>query len=87
MKPQLVERSESVTIVYQAPGLMLAVRGKASEGGTEGDMIDVVNLQSKRTIRATVIGRGQVAVTSMTTRIVASADLSSNPRRTNSGTK
>jgi flagella basal body P-ring formation protein FlgA len=87
MKPQLVERNESVTIMYQAPGLMLAVRGKASEGGAEGDMIDVVNLQSKRVIRATVVGRGQVTVASMTARVVASADLSSNPSRATSGTK
>jgi flagella basal body P-ring formation protein FlgA len=87
MKPELVRRNDSVTIVYQVPGLMLAVRGKANEGGAEGDMIDVVNLQSNRVIRATIIGRGQVAVASMTARIVASADLSPNPSRTTSGAK
>ena len=78
MKPELVQRNESVTIVYQMPGLMLAVRGKASDGGAEGDMIDVVNLQSNRTVRATIIGRGQVAVAPMTARIVASVETSSN---------
>jgi flagella basal body P-ring formation protein FlgA len=78
MKPELVQRNESVTIVYQAPGLMLAVRGKANDGGAEGDMIDVVNLQSNRTVRGTIIGRGQVAVTPMTARIIVAAQNPSN---------
>jgi flagella basal body P-ring formation protein FlgA len=77
-KPELVQRGESVTIIYQTPGLMLAVRGKAGDGGTEGDMIDVVNLQSKRTVRATIIDRGRVEVAPMTARVVAAAEMSSN---------
>jgi flagella basal body P-ring formation protein FlgA len=85
MKPELVQRNESVTIVYQTPGLMLAVRGKAGDGGAEGDMIDVVNLQSNRTVRATVIGRGQVAVAPMTARIVASAENPSNLSQAKAG--
>jgi flagella basal body P-ring formation protein FlgA len=87
MKPELVHRGENVTIVYQTPGLMLAVRGKAKDGGTEGDMIDIVNLQSNRTVRATVIGRGQVAVEPMTARIIAAADLSPKLDQPNSGAK
>jgi flagella basal body P-ring formation protein FlgA len=87
MKPELVQRSESVTILYQTPGLMLAVRGKASDGGAEGDMIDVVNLQSNRTVRATIVGRGQVAVVPITARIVATAQISSNLSQPNAGTK
>ena len=30
------------------PGIMLTVRGKAIEGGAEGDVISVLNEQSKR---------------------------------------
>lgn len=86
-KPELVQRNESVTIVYQAPGLMLAVRGKAGDSGAEGDMIDVVNLQSNRTVRATIIGRGQVAVTPMTARIIAAAEIPSNISQPNAGAK
>lgn len=85
MKPELVQRNESVTIVYQTPGLMLAVRGKAGDGGAEGDMIDVVNLQSNRTVRATIVGRGQVAVVPMTARIIAAAEISSNLSQPNAG--
>ena len=31
-------------------------------GGTEGDAVNVLNLQSKRTVSGIVVGRGQVAV-------------------------
>lgn len=86
-KPELVQRNEHVTVVYQMPGLMVAVRGKAKDSGAEGDMIDVVNLQSNRTVRATIVGRGQVAVEPMTARIIAAADLSSNLRQPDSGAK
>ena len=86
-KPELVQRSESVTLVYQMPGLMLAVRGKASDGGAEGDMIDVVNLQSNRTVRGTIIGRGQVAVVPMTARIIAAAEIPSSFSQPNTGAK
>jgi flagella basal body P-ring formation protein FlgA len=74
MKPELVQRGAGVTIYYQAPGVMLAVRGKASEGGAEGDMIDVVNVQSNRTLRGTVIGPGQVSVSSMAPRVLAATE-------------
>jgi flagella basal body P-ring formation protein FlgA len=74
IKPEIVQRNENVTIVYQVPGLMLAVRGKALEGGAEGDMIDVVNVQSNRTLRGTVIGPGQVSVSSMAPRVLAATE-------------
>jgi flagella basal body P-ring formation protein FlgA len=74
MKPEIVQRNENVTIVYQVPGIMLAVRGKAVDSGAEGDMIDVVNVQSNRTVRGTIVGPAQVAVASMAARVIASAD-------------
>jgi len=74
VKPEIVQHNDNVTIVYQAPGIMLAVRGKAVDSGAEGDMIDVVNVQSNRTVRGTIVGPGQVSVASMTARVVASAD-------------
>jgi len=78
IKPQLVQRNDTVTLVYQVPGIMLAVRGKAMDGGAEGDVVDVVNIQSNRTVRGTVTGPGKVSVTSMAARIVASAALSND---------
>ena len=61
-KPDLVQRDQSVTLIYQSTGLYLTTRGKAMENGTEGDVVNVLNLQSKRTVIGTVIGRGQVAI-------------------------
>jgi flagella basal body P-ring formation protein FlgA len=78
VKPQLVQRNESVTLVYQVPGITLAVRGKAVDSGAEGDVIDVVNVQSNRTVRGTVSGPGRVSVTSMAARVIASAEALTN---------
>src|SRR5712672_4313079 len=70
-KPDLVQRDQSVTLIYDTPGLYLTIRGKALDGGTEGDVVNVLNLQSKRTVSGVVIGRGQVAVTVATPRAPA----------------
>jgi flagella basal body P-ring formation protein FlgA len=61
-KPDLVQRDQSVTLIYETPGLYLTMRGKALDGGTEGDVVNVLNLQSKRTVSGIVTGRGQVSV-------------------------
>jgi len=61
-RPDLVQRDQAVTIIFQTSGIYLTIRGKALESGTEGDVVNVVNLQSKRTFPATVIGRGQVSI-------------------------
>ena len=61
-KPDLVQRDQSVTLIYDAVGVHLTVLGKALENGTEGDVVNVVNLQSKRTISGVVVGRGRVAI-------------------------
>jgi flagella basal body P-ring formation protein FlgA len=74
IKPQLVQRNDTITLIYQVPGITLAVRGKAVDGGAEGDVIDVVNAQSNRTVRGTVSGPGQVSVTSASARVIASAE-------------
>ena len=62
-KPDLVQKDQTVTLTYQAGGLYLTIRGKALEAGTEGDVVNVLNLQSKRTVSGIVIGRGQVSIT------------------------
>ena len=63
MKPELVKRNEAVTLVYEVPGILLTIRGQATEAGAEGDVISVLNLQSKRTVHGTVTGAGHVIVT------------------------
>jgi flagella basal body P-ring formation protein FlgA len=62
MKPELVQRNDTVVISYEAPGIILTIRGKAIDAGGEGDTINVLNLQSKRTIQGVVSGPGRVTV-------------------------
>ena len=61
-KPDLVQRDQSVTLIYETVGIYLTVLGKALEAGTEGDVVNVMNLQSKRTVSGVVVGRGRVAM-------------------------
>ncbi len=74
-KPDLVQRDANVTLIFQSAGLYLTIRGKALDSGTEGDTVSVVNLQSKRTISGTVIGRDQVAISVATPRQPQATDL------------
>ena len=71
MKPDLVLRNQAVTLVYEAPGMVLTIRGKANEGGAEGDVISVLNEQSKRVVQGMIIGPGRVAITAGSPRLAA----------------
>jgi flagella basal body P-ring formation protein FlgA len=62
VRPDLVQRDQTVTIIYQTAGIYLTSRGKALDSGTEGDVVSVLNTQSKRTISGVVTGRGQVTI-------------------------
>jgi flagella basal body P-ring formation protein FlgA len=71
MKPELVQRNETVTLTYDMPGIALTVRGKAMEAGAEGDVVAVLNEQSKRTLQGVVIGPGRVAIAAGSPRLAA----------------
>jgi flagella basal body P-ring formation protein FlgA len=71
MKPELVQRNETVTLTFDIPGIALTVRGKALEAGAEGDVVSVLNEQSKRTLQGIVTGRGRVAIGSRSSRLAA----------------
>lgn len=60
----MVQRGEAVTIVFDAPGLNLSLRGQANENGRLGAAITVTNPVSKKSLAATVIGPGRVSVSS-----------------------
>jgi flagella basal body P-ring formation protein FlgA len=77
MKPEIVQRNEAVTLVYEVPGLVLTMRGKALESGAEGDTINVLNIQSKRTIQGTVSGPGQVTIAAARPRVITHLNPSS----------
>ena len=71
MKPELVQRNETVTIIYEVPGITLTVRGKAADGGAEGDVISVLNEQTKRTVQGVVVGPGRVMISTSSPRLAA----------------
>jgi flagellar basal body P-ring formation protein FlgA len=77
-RPDLVQRDQSVTLIYETAGLYLTMRGKALENGTEGDVVNVMNLQSKRTVSGVVTGRGQVSISVATPRPGPTADATSS---------
>jgi flagella basal body P-ring formation protein FlgA len=78
-KPDLVQRDQAVTVIYQAAGMYLTTRGKALDGGTEGDVVSVLNPQSKRTVTGVITGRGQVTIQVATPQPVYIADTGAAP--------
>jgi flagella basal body P-ring formation protein FlgA len=62
-RPEVVEKNATVTMFHEQPGIQLSMRGKALSGGAMGDTIQVMNLNSKRTVEATITGPNRVAVT------------------------
>jgi flagella basal body P-ring formation protein FlgA len=66
MKPELIHRDDAVMISYAMPGLTLNLRGKALDGGANGEIINVLNAQSKRTVQGIVAGPGRVTLVSAT---------------------
>ncbi|MEZ5995117.1 MAG: flagellar basal body P-ring formation chaperone FlgA [Hyphomonadaceae bacterium] len=53
-----VRRGESVQLVYEMPGMSLAMRARALEDGAIGQSVRLLNTSSNRTIEATVTGPG-----------------------------
>lgn len=70
MKPAIIARNDTVTIIYEAPGLTLTLRGEAQESGALGDTVSVINSQSKRAVQGVVTGPNRVTVTAVATRFV-----------------
>jgi flagella basal body P-ring formation protein FlgA len=82
VKPDLVQRDQSVTVIYESPGLYLTTRGKALDNGTEGDVVNVLNPQSKRTVTGIVSGRGQVTIQVATPKPAEDVTSSITPEQT-----
>src|SRR3954465_801473 len=74
MKPEIVKKNEMVLLHYEVPGIVLTMRGQALESGTEGDMVNVLNIQSKRTMQGVVTGPGRVTIPGPTGTRVAASD-------------
>ena len=60
--PKLITKNQLVTILLEAPGLVLRTQGKALSDATLGETVKVLNTQSKRIIHATAKASGLVFV-------------------------
>ncbi len=74
VRQEIVARNEVVTVVFEAPGLILSMRGRAQEAGAQGDIISIMNLQSKKILQGTIIGAGRVAVNGTAAGRIAAAN-------------
>jgi flagellar basal body P-ring formation protein FlgA len=79
IKPAIVQRNDTVTIVYEAPGLSLTLRGQSQDVGALGDTINVLNVQSKRVVQGVVSGPGRVTVAAAATRFVETEPAPDSP--------
>jgi len=62
MKPEIVKKNDMVLLHYAVPGIVLTMRGQAQDSGTEGDVVNVLNINSKRVIQGVVTGPGRVTI-------------------------
>lgn len=60
--PTLVQRNEIVAMGYRAGGLGIRTEGRALSRGGKGEIVEIMNLTSRQTVRAVVIGPRQVEV-------------------------
>jgi flagella basal body P-ring formation protein FlgA len=61
-RPNVVARGDLVTVLFQTENLVVTGRAQAQDAGAVGEAISVINQQSKRTLHATILGPGRVAV-------------------------
>jgi flagella basal body P-ring formation protein FlgA len=60
--PIVIAKGSVVTLALEAPGLMLSATGRALENGSDGALIRVMNVHSKQTVEAIVVGPDRVRV-------------------------
>ena len=61
-KPVVVQKGTLVSMVVEAPGMVLTAIGRAAQDGGMGDTIELTNPQSKRTVQGVVTGPGAVSI-------------------------
>lgn len=61
--PALVDRNQSVTLVYRSGGLSILTEGRALDRGAAGEVIRVMNAASRATVNGKIAPDGSVIVT------------------------
>ncbi len=72
-RPIVVKKGSKVVMELRTNFMTLTAAGKALENGGQDDVIQIVNLRSRKTIQATVIAPGKVTVDLAPRKIAASA--------------
>jgi len=62
LEPIIVKKNTLVKMIYHNNNIHVSTKGKALENGAKGDIINVMNTSSKRTIQAEVINMNEVRV-------------------------
>lgn len=73
MRPMVVSRGEIVTVLFRTSALRITGRGQALQPGAVGDLVSVLNPQSKRTLHGVVAGPGLVEISPPSTSVASLA--------------
>jgi flagella basal body P-ring formation protein FlgA len=60
--PAAVERGQTVTMVFEVPGMVLTAQGRAMDAAGRGATVPVMNLATRAVVEASVIAPGRVRV-------------------------
>ncbi len=60
--PTVVRRGEQLTVEYESGVLRIFAKGEAMKDGAVGEVINVVNLDSKKVLRARIVSAGRARV-------------------------
>ena len=60
--PVAVERGQTVTMVFEVPGMVLTAQGRAMDAAARGGTVPVMNLASRAVVEAQVVAPGRVRV-------------------------
>lgn len=61
-RPALIERNQTVALIYRSGGLSIATEGRALDRAAVGEPVRVMNLTSRATVTGTVAPNGSVVV-------------------------
>ena len=76
--PKVIKKDEMVQVAYAAGGIKLVLQGKALTGAAVGEVVDILNPASKKTIQAVATGPDEAVVGPEAERVKAAAI--GNPR-------